>query len=111
MRNAFKWSLPGRRVISVSLAWSRGRWVARSVPRLFRGVAEAYPLYETLVRSSRQGKGCTKGQRRMRRRAAVVVLAGLAAAALGCSRADPPQPASGTSGYETLELRYQGNNG
>jgi ABC-type nitrate/sulfonate/bicarbonate transport system substrate-binding protein len=47
----------------------------------------------------------------MRRRAAVVVLAGLAAAALGCSRADPPQPASGTSGYETPELRYQGNNG
>ncbi|HWO09264.1 MAG TPA: ABC transporter substrate-binding protein [Polyangiaceae bacterium] len=45
----------------------------------------------------------------MRRRAAVVVL--VLAMVSGCSRADQPKPAASAGGYETLELRYQGNNG
>ena len=31
--------------------------------------------------------------------------------AVACSREDAPRPAPAASGYETLELRYQGNNG
>jgi len=78
------------------------------------GALWRHPLYETLVLWSRQRNRRTKG--RARGAAAVsrlrrwLVVGGLLLG-VACSREEAPRPARPASGYETLELRYQGNNG